>query len=60
MAAEGGNNAGVVAVLVIFLVVVVGGFFAWQNGMFGGKEATKVNIEVKAPEKAADPAPPKN
>lgn len=57
MATEGGSNTGVVAVLVIFLVVVIGGFFAWQNGMFGGKQETQVNIELKAPEKPADPAP---
>lgn len=57
MATEGGSNTGVVAVLVIFLVVVIGGFFAWKSGMFGGKEDTKIDIELNAPEKPADPAP---
>jgi hypothetical protein len=46
----GGSSAGVVAVLVIFVIVIVLAFFAYRNGMFGGKK-TQVDINVTTPQK---------
>jgi hypothetical protein len=48
MGDESSSNTGVVAILVIFLIVVLAAVFAWQGGLFGGKN-TKVNIDVNTP-----------
>jgi hypothetical protein len=43
--ASGSNNTAIVAIVVIAFVAVAG-FFAYQNGMFGEKEKSGVNIEL--------------
>ena len=39
------NNTTIVAIAAIIVVAIVG-FFAYQNGMFGEKEKSGVNIEL--------------
>lgn len=64
---SGSNNTGVVALVVIFVIAMVLGYFAWQNGMFGGSGSeggdTSINVDLAAPGggpagPSKEPAPP--
>ncbi len=51
MASESGSNSGIVAIFAILLLAMVGGFIAWQAGVFntgGGSSTHKVDINVKS------------
>jgi hypothetical protein len=58
---ERDSSSGVLAVIILLIVLAlaVGGFFAYQNGMFNGGPTTVVNktVNVTAPAKPAAPAP---
>jgi hypothetical protein len=43
--ASGSNNTAIVAIVVVAFLLIAG-FFAYQNGMFGEKEKSGVNIEL--------------
>ena len=46
MASENGSNSGIVAIFAIMLLVMIGGFIAWQAGVFGGGDGGDKKIEV--------------
>ncbi len=46
MASENGSITGVVAIFAIMLLAMIGGFIAWQAGVFGDGERKKVEINV--------------
>ena len=53
---DSSSNTGVVAVVAILVIVLIAGFLAYRNGMFGGTtSATRVNVELKAPENSPKP-----
>jgi hypothetical protein len=50
MASEGGSSSAIVAIFAIMLLALIGGFIAWQAGVFGGGDgAKKIDVEVKQP-----------
>lgn len=53
-----GNNSAIVAIVALVFILIAG-FFAYQNGMFGGREKTdNINIEMTAPVSNPPPAAP--
>lgn len=50
MASDSGSNSGIVAIFAIMLLVMIGGFIAWQAGVFdardGGDKKVDVNINT--------------
>lgn len=46
MASESGSNSGIVAIFAIMLLVMIGGFIAWQAGVFGGGEGGDKKVDV--------------
>ena len=50
MASENGSNSGIVAIFAIMLLVMIGGFIAWQAGVFGGGDGggdKKIEVDIK-------------
>ena len=51
MASENGSNSGIVAIFAIMLLVMIGGFIAWQAGVFGGGHDgggdKKIEVDIK-------------
>jgi hypothetical protein len=50
MATDSGSNSAVVAIFAIMLLLMVGGFIAWQTGVFdrggGGKSGSTLEIDI--------------
>ena len=52
MASENGSNTGVVAIFAIMLLALIGGFIAWQAGVFGGGDGgKKVDVNISTDKK---------
>ena len=52
MASESGSNSGIVAIFAIMLLVMIGGFIAWQAGVFGdGERDRKVDVNINTDKK---------
>jgi hypothetical protein len=51
MASESGSSSAIVAIFAIMILALVGGFIAWQAGVFGGDGDKKVDVEIKNPAK---------
>ena len=48
MAEDTGNsNSSIVAIFAILMIVLIGGFIAWQMGVFGGSGKKQLDINVK-------------
>jgi Flp pilus assembly protein protease CpaA len=51
MASEG-SSSGIVAIFAIMLLVLIGGFIAWQAGVFGGGDGDRdIDVNVDTPMK---------
>ncbi|MBA3541204.1 MAG: hypothetical protein H0T79_16455 [Deltaproteobacteria bacterium] len=48
---QSSNNSGIVAIFAILVLVMIGGFLAWQMGVFGGGggKSNKLDINVNTP-----------
>jgi hypothetical protein len=52
MASENGSSTGIVAIFAILILAMIGGFIAWQAGVFGngnnhhGSSEHKVDVDV--------------
>lgn len=49
MADSDSSGSTAIVAIVALIFIAIAGFFAYQNGMFGHKEKTNVNIELKTP-----------
>lgn len=47
---DGSSNSTAIVAIVALIFIAIAGFFAYQNGMFGGKKSGDVNIEMKMPD----------
>jgi hypothetical protein len=52
---EGGNNAGIVAILSIFVIVVILGVVGWRASVFGGHHGPDVDIHMSMPGASPEP-----
>jgi hypothetical protein len=46
MASENGGYTGIVAIFAIMLLAMIGGFIAWQAGVFGAGESRGKKVDV--------------
>ena len=46
MASENGSTSGIVAIFAIMLLAMIGGFIAWQAGVFGDGDGKKVDVNI--------------
>jgi hypothetical protein len=52
MASENGSNSGIVAIFAIMLLAMIGGFIAWQAGVFSGDgDGKKVDVNISTDKK---------
>lgn len=50
--ASGNSNTGIVALFAIMLLAMLGGFIAWQAGVFGhGDRGKNVDVNISTPRK---------
>ena len=51
MASEGGSSSAVVAIFAILLLAMIGGFIAWQAGVFSGDGGDHKSIDINVNKK---------